>query len=223
MMQSSITHGRRWIKNLNKRANLTFDRYTRHRLIIQSGYAGLGDNLFLSHIPRIAKESGKYEKVLVSNYSAFRDPACRMLVWESNKYVDGFINAPGFELLPPHTHNIKQNRLYEILFALGLENRITCPLDGGNLLDQFMLGMGLDDGFRFHEPEIYLNIPRNKKYEHLTVYDPNYITNVGAITQSMIETYFYQAKVDNLAQMGMRNNSMAVTNTNQIINVTNLV
>jgi len=222
-MRPSITYGRRWINNLNKRANLKFDRYTRHQLIIQSGYAGLGDNLFLSHIPRIAKESGKYKKVLVSNRSIFRDPACRMLVWESNQYVDGFTNAPGFELLPPHTHNMRRNRLYEILYALGLENRITRPLDGGNLLDQFMLGMGLDDGFRFHEPEIYLEIPRNKKYERLTVYDPNYITNVGAITPSMVETYFYQAKVDILAQMGMRNNSMSITNSNLIINVANLV
>src|SRR5665213_1467512 len=157
LMQSFFTHGKRWIDNAKKRARFKFNRTARRQLIIQSGYAGLGDNLFLSHIPRIAKQSGQYEKVFVSNHSAFRDPACRMLVWESNRYVDGFTDEPGFELLPPHTRDPGQSRLFEILFKLGLENRITHPQASCNLLDQFMLGMGLDDGFRFHEPEIHLD------------------------------------------------------------------
>ena len=33
-------------------------------LIIGGGYPGLGDNLFFSHLPRIAKESKKYNKII---------------------------------------------------------------------------------------------------------------------------------------------------------------
>ena len=222
-MPKFITHGRRWIDNAKSRVRFKFNRIARRQLIIQSGYAGLGDNLLLSHIPRIAKETGKLENVFVSNHSIFRDPACRMLVWESNRYVDGFTDEPGFELLPPHTRDLGRSKLFEILFKMGLENRITHLQKGCNLLDQFMLGMGLDDGVRFHEPEIYLEIPRVSEYENLVVYDPNYITNVGAVTARRIEAYFDRMGIKIQAQMAVRNNSVAITKSTTIITAKSLV
>jgi hypothetical protein len=232
-MQRVITHGKRWSHNAKSKVRFKFNKIARRQLIIQSGFGGLGDNLFLSHIPRIAKESGKFAKVLVSNRSLFRDPACRMLVWESNPYVDGFTDEPGFELLPPHGCNPGRSILLQIfwrypktqrgLFKLGLENRIVHPQKGCNLLDQFMLAMGLDDGLRFHEPEIYADIPRIREYENLVVYDPNYITNVGAVTRRQIETYFDQAGITIQAQMVRRNNSIAISRATATITTKSLV
>jgi hypothetical protein len=223
LMQQFVTHGRRWINNAHSRIRFKFNRLVHRPLIIQSGYAGLGDNLFLSHIPRIAKESGKYEKVLVSNHSVFRDPAFRMLVWESNRYVDGFSDEPGFELLPPHAHDPGRKQCFEILCKLGLENRITHLRPGCNLLDEFMLGMGLDDGARFHDPELYLDIPRVREYENLVVYDPNYITNVGAVTPAQIQSYFDRAGIRIQAQMAVRNSSVAITAATTTITTKSLV
>jgi hypothetical protein len=222
-MSNFITHGKRWIDNETSRMRFNFNRIARRRLIIQSGYAGLGDNLFLSHIPRIAKESGHFDKVFVSNHSVFRDAACRMLVWESNRHVDGFIDEPGFELLPPHTRDPGQNKVFELLFKLGLENRITHPQKNCNLLDQFMLGMGLDDGLRFHEPEVHLEIPRMSEYENLVVYDPNYITNVGALTPRQVEAYFDQKGITVQAQMAVRNNFVGLARTTASITTKSLV
>ena len=56
------------------------------QLIIKIKHGGLGDHLFYSHIPRIAKESGKYNKVFISNQSDFRNKDYKKLVWEFNKF-----------------------------------------------------------------------------------------------------------------------------------------
>ena len=222
-MSKFITHGKRWFHNAKSRVRFRFNRIAHRKLIIQSGYTGLGDNLFLSHLPRIAKESGEYDAVLVSNHTQFRDPACRMLIWESNRYVDGFTDEPGFELLPPHTRDPGRNKLFELFFKLGLENRITHLEKDCNLLDQFMLGMGLDDGHRFHEPEVHLEIPRVPEYENLVVYDPNYITNVGAVTSQKIRDYFDQMGINVQAQLSGRNNSVAITKPTATITTKSLV
>src|SRR5580704_8469478 len=163
LMGNFVPHQRYWFANAKSLARSKYNQMFRRQLIIQSFYAGLGDHLFLSHLPRIAKESGKYEKVLVSNRSVFRDQAFRRLAWDSNRHVDGFTDEPGFGLLPPHTQHREQSELYGWFFRLGLETRITRVRKGCNLLDEFMLGMGLDDGLRFHEPEIHLDIPRIKE------------------------------------------------------------
>jgi hypothetical protein len=218
-----LPHQRYWFANAQSRARCQFNRLVRRQLVIQSHYAGLGDNLFLSHLPRIAKETGAYEKVLVSNRCVFRDPAFRKLVWESNRHVDGFTDEPGFGLLPPHTQCRQSSRLYGLFFRLGLEARITQVRPGCNLLDEFMLGMGLDDGQRFHEPEVHLDIPRVKEYENLTVYDPNYITNVGAITAREVEAYFDRSGVEVHAQMARRNQSLTISRPTATITTKDLL
>jgi hypothetical protein len=146
-----------------------------------------------------------------------------MLVWESNPHVDGFVDEMGFELLPPHTRDPGQSKLFDMLFKLGLENRITRIQKDCNLLDKFMLGMGLDDGLRFHEPEIHLPIPRVKEYENLVVYDPNYITNVGDLTASQIEAYFDREGVSIEAQMAVRNNAVSIRKPTATITAKSLV
>jgi len=67
----------------------------RSHFVIEVKYGGLGDHLFYSHLPRIAKQTGKYDRVYVSNHSTFRNPEYRKLIWECNPYVDGFCDENG--------------------------------------------------------------------------------------------------------------------------------
>lgn len=129
-------------------------------LILEIAYGGLGDTLFHSHIPRIAKASGKYSTVLMSNVTPFRNPAHRRLVWELNPYVDGFTDKAGtlFEHLPA---------------------RPRATPSATNILDRIMLAYGLDDGVRFHEPEIYYAPKKLPAFEGKTIFDPNWISAVG--------------------------------------------
>jgi hypothetical protein len=94
-------------------------------------YGGLGDHLFWSHLPRIAKQLGKFRRVVVSESSEFRQDAYRHFIWELNPFVDEFC---------------KESRNYD---------DVSDVEPGTNLLDTIMLRMGLDDGPRFHEPEMY--------------------------------------------------------------------
>src|SRR5437899_452423 len=79
-------------------------------LILQIKYGGLGDHLFYSHIPRLAKDLGMYDRVFISNRSEFRHSDYRKYVWELNPYVDGFVDEPGVdhvcELSDPGRENL---------------------------------------------------------------------------------------------------------------------
>ncbi len=143
------------------------------KLIIKIKYGGLGDHLFYSHIPRIAKEFGKYSQVFISNKSNFRNGDYKKLVWEKNPYIDGFTDDDGFSV-----ENIKiQNYNKE------------------NLLDKIILEFGLEDGKRFHEPEIYYKPNNIKELNDKTIYDPNYTSNAGLGIGTKIEKYFKKNKV----------------------------
>ena len=83
------------------------------KLIIEIRKGGLGDHLFYSHLPRIAKETGAFDSVYISNHSFFRNEDYKKLIWESNPFVDGFTEDRGvfhfstffstfFPLFPPH-------------------------------------------------------------------------------------------------------------------------
>ena len=115
---------------------------TNDTLVIQlpEGYDGLGDNLVFSHIPRIAKQSGKFKKVLVSNKNGYKGPGYAELVWGMNPYVDGFTDEPG-------TYStIQMNRVMDKWNNL---------LPGLNLMDSIMLLHNLDDGSRGNRPECH--------------------------------------------------------------------
>jgi hypothetical protein len=129
----------------------------RKMLIIQRKYGGLGDHLFYSHIPRIAKETGVYDRVYVSNQSDFRNPETRSLVWEKNPYFDGFVDEPGWEP------------------AIDLDK--TGP--DLNFLDLIMLEYGLDDGKRWHDPEIYYQPKPVPGLHGKVLYDPNFVSIAG--------------------------------------------
>lgn len=65
------------------------------KLIIEITYSGLGDHLFHSHIPRIAKIYGGFDEVFISNYSKFGHIDYKKIIWELNPYVDGFVDSHG--------------------------------------------------------------------------------------------------------------------------------
>jgi len=132
------------------------------KFIVKLDFPGLGDHLFYSHLPKIAKELG-YEKVFVSNRSAFRYEEYRKLVWECNPFIDGFCDEdapalPIFQFIPP----------------------------GTNLLDKIMIEHGLDDGKRFHEPEVYYQPQIIPELSNATVFDPNYFSVVGNVSNEKL-------------------------------------
>jgi FkbM family methyltransferase len=155
-------------------------------LIIEVKDGGLGDHLFWSHVPRIAKETGVYGKVFISNQSPFRHPDYKRLIWELNPYVDGFCDEHGF-------------------------HPFFSDLDGSmNLLDKLMLLCGLEDGKRFHDPELYFKPEIIPELLNKTIFDPNFVSNVGKLSSGVIEEYFRENKVNVDLQMKLRDKSYPV-------------
>ena len=138
---------------------------------VRVNYGGLGDHLFHSHLPRIAKEHGGFDRVLVSRASPFRDGDYRKLVWESNPHIDGFCDeeapCPEFAEVP----------------------------EGTNILDWIMLARGLDDGLRGHEPEIHYKPKPIAALADATVFDPNFVSYVGRIDADAIARYFREKNI----------------------------
>ncbi len=131
-------------------------------LILHIGFGGLGDHLFYSHIPRIAKETGSFDKVFISNRSPFRSPDYRRLVWKANPYLDGFSDEEPTVQTKSLSDFSKSSREY-------------------NILDSIMLCYGLDDGMRWHEPELYYTPHFIESLAGASIYDPNYVSNVGNV------------------------------------------
>ena len=158
--------------------------------IIFVRYGGLGDHLFYSHLPRIAKTAAGYDRVLVSNASAYRHPDTRRLVWESNPYVDGF------------TDDVAD---YPVIASVSPDE---------NLLDRIMLARGLDDGLRGHEPETYYAPGLLPEFESKRVYDPNYISGVRAVSRRKLARHFRDHPPDaQFAPMNMSVPLMSVAET----------
>lgn len=158
------------------------------KLIIEIPYGGLGDHLFHSHLPRIAKETGKYDKVFISKKSLFRHPDNMYIVWELNPYIDGFTDEKGI------TYNIKN-----------IIKKITKKRLKNNLLDEIMLAYGLDDGKRGHEPENYYKPIYNPEY-HKVIFDPNFLSWVGEIDKRDMMAYIKRKKIKFDAIMKIRTN-----------------
>ncbi len=148
------------------------------KLIISIQKGGLGDHLFYSHLPRIAKQYGGFNQVFISNDSIFRNSDTKKLVWELNPYLDGFTNEPGFFYF---SEKIQEDE---------------------NILDHLMLAYGLDDKKRNHEPEIYYKPKLVEALIDKIIYDPNYISYTGDIKYSTtIENWFAQNNISPNAQM----------------------
>lgn len=165
--------------------------------IIKVRYGGLGDHLFWSHLPRIAKTYGGYKRVYISNLSEYRHKDYRRLVWELNPFVDGFCDEDG----PDPT--------------------FTDLLPGTNLLDMFMIDRGLDDGKRFHEPEIFYKPKLKNELVGCRLFDPNYITNVGALSKRGVLQYLETGGGIDF-QMQARDKTIGIYSKAKVINSTDI-
>lgn len=152
------------------------------KFILKIGYEGLGDHLFCSHLPRIAKQFGHYDKVYISKHSPYRDFQTKEVVWGMNPFVDGFCDEDKVWI---QVGNVKE---------------------GMNLLDKIMLTHGLDDGNRFHEPEIYYKPKIIPELKEATIFDPNFGTTIGHPSSSTIESYFKRHNISITYQMKLMNN-----------------
>lgn len=61
-------------------------------------WAGLGDNLQVSTIPRRFFETFGYKGVYISNSSPYRNSQIKELVWNNNPYIAGFTDKKGVNI-----------------------------------------------------------------------------------------------------------------------------
>ena len=158
-------------------------------LVLEPQYGGLGDHLFFSHLPRLAKQFGGYDKVFVSTAAPYRHPDYKRLVWDANPYVDGFTHehGPAFD------------------FA---------ETDGdGNLLDYFMRLHGIDDGLRGHEPELYFQPTLIPELVGKSAYDPNFVSYVGELDAAHVADFFANEGVRPDFQMARRGDNSLCLDT----------
>lgn len=146
-------------------------------LIIEIKYGGLGDHLFHSHIPRLAKELGGFDKVYISALSLFRHPDYKKIVWEYNPFVDGFVEENGISV-----------DIAELIKKLTPESKT-------NLLDEVMYAIGLDNQKLWNEPEIFYKPKLIEAYQKV-IYDPNYLSWVGEITKEDVMSWKKKMKID---------------------------
>lgn len=170
-----------------------------NNLVIQIRYGGLGDHLFYSHIPRIAKEYGGYDGVYISDRSDFRNPEIKELVWKRNPYVDGFCISQG---VSADVVDVKRD---------------------DNFLDAVMRWYGLDDGVRMHEPEIYYKPKLIDQLSGKTLYDPNYISNAGRLDSGDVEKFFRERNQYVDCQMASRDISLSISEFGEEIRANSLM
>jgi len=172
--------------------------HTQKTFIVDFEYGGLGDSLFFSHLPRIAKQFGGFDRVYISNGIPFRHPEYKELIWDLNPFVDGFcderVPAPAFAAVEP----------------------------GMNLLDKHMLLVGLDDGQRFHRPEIYYLPQRVPQVAGKTIYDPNWLSNVGSLRPEDVARFFREENIRVDFQMKLRDKSLPITDFQETLEAVSL-
>lgn len=119
-------------------------------LVIKIKWGGLGDHLFCTPIPRVAKQQG-YDRVFISRHSDYVYSDTKEFIWERNPFVDGFSNE---DKSYPQFGEVEE---------------------GMNLLDKLVFWWGLaDDGVRFREPEIFYVPKIIPELRDAVLYDPNY-------------------------------------------------
>lgn len=175
-------------------------------LIIEVEYGGLGDNLFYSHIPRLAKKSGRYDSVYFSNISPFHNQKHKEMIWGMNPYVDGYFNGFG----DTYRERLERKKLLDEKFIS--DKSI-------NILDKIMIAFDLDDGEKFHSPELYYVPKKNKLYENVTIFDPNFITPLydASIIYNQIEKYIKSHNVNIDMQFIPRNKLCGLVNCSKFV------
>lgn len=159
------------------------------RLVIEIKYGGLGDHLFHSPLPRIAKETGAYQEVFISSKSLFRHPNYKKLVWEYNPYIDGFIDDSGVSI-DIQSLVIKVNKTSQ-----------------NNLIDEIMLSYGLDNEKRWNQPEVHY-VPKFIPEFHKIIYDPNYLSWIGTVTKDDAMKFFKRNNLNFDAVMKLRSDKV---------------
>lgn len=149
----------------------------KNTLIIEIHNSGLGDHLFHSHLPRIAKENGGYEKVYISNKSVFKTQEYVNLVWGYNPFIDGFTDEHGTVC-----------KIEDVVGNLHPESK-------HNLLDEVMLSFGLENNKRWNTPEIYYKPKFIKKYNK-SIFDPNFLSWIGNVTSEDAMTLFKKESIN---------------------------
>ena len=168
-------------------------------LIIEIQKGGLGDHLFYSHLPRIAKQTYAFDVVLISNKSQFRNQDYKKLIWELNPYVDGFTDDSG-------------------IFHFS-----TYYTDTQNLLDTLMLLYGLEDNKRMHEPEIYYQPVTQTHLKGAVVFDPNFISYTGDLrSNELIEEWFNQNDIQVNYQMVVLGNRFIAINDKPVLSANSI-
>ncbi len=171
----------------------------RRTLIIEIKKGGLGDHLFYSHIPRIAKITNTFDFVLISNRSIFRNPDYKKLIWELNPYVDGFTNEEGVFHFSTYFN------------------------EDQNMLDSIMLMYGLDDNERFHEPEIYYNPNIKMELSGQIIFDPNYISYTGDIkSNQLIKKWLFDNKINIDFEMQILSKRFIKLDSNKFLQAKNI-
>ena len=147
-------------------------------LVIKNPYGGLGDHLFMSHLPRVAKESGVFDKVVVTNSSKFLNPETKHLVWELNPFFDGFVDD---DVIYPQFGEVTE---------------------GKNLLDAVSDFYGVPDtGIRFQEPEVYYKPKLIPELKDAIILEWNSFSGKGIPNQKTLRTYFKNNSVAVTHQM----------------------
>jgi len=132
-----------------------------NELILNIQFGGLGDNLFLSPIPRLFKEKYPNGKVYLSSHSKFRSSQIKEIVWDMNPYVDGISSKSG--IIPQYGLGpLKLNILSQLAHSLNVETDI-------NL-----------------EPEIYYKPELIEAFSDKTLIDLNYTSFVGSFSKTRI-------------------------------------
>lgn len=144
--------------------------------------------MFFSAVPRLAKESGKYDHVYVSERTPFRSAEIKRLVWELNPFVDGFVEQEGPIVVP----------------------NIPLP-DGVNIIDEAAIAYGVDDGARLKDPEVYYTPTRLPELQNVILYDPNFISLEGALDRRAIRDFFRFAKIQPTHQMALRHRNLGLS------------
>lgn len=158
-------------------------------LIIEIKYSGMGDHLFHSHLPRIAKETKAYDKVLLSNKTRFGHNDYRTLIWEKNPYLDGFTDEHGI------TCDIAQ-----VIDKLRIDSKT-------NLLDEIMIHYGLNNGKTWNQPEIYYS-PVYKAEYNFVIFDPNFVSWVGNMVAEDAMWFFKKMNISFERVMKLRGNKV---------------
>ncbi len=158
---------------------------TSRKLVIQIMFGGLGDHLFFTPIPRLAKESGKYDEVYISNQSEFRHPDYKRLIWDCNPYIDGYTDEKGLF------------KYVDVIPIMEAHPEL-------NILDAKLWAYNLYDNKPYHEPELYWKPKIRPDLADAIIYDPNYVSNVGKNDAQRIEKYFAAHQIKVAYQMKVR-------------------